>query len=123
MICLDTNYLILSLVQGSPEADQLIAWSKSGEPLYAPALVWYEFLCGPVEETQASVLRAILHDVLPFDEAQAAEAARLFNAVERKRSLRVDAMIAAAALVRQAPLATDNRKDFEVFTPHGLRLY
>ncbi|MFT5497246.1 MAG: hypothetical protein ACI9TH_002652, partial [Kiritimatiellia bacterium] len=31
MICLDTNYLILGLVPGSPEATRLLAWLDAGE--------------------------------------------------------------------------------------------
>lgn len=57
-----------------------------------------------------------------FGEPQAVEAARLFNAVNRRRGLRADAMIAATATVSGARLATNNQADFALFTPHGLRL-
>ena len=40
-------------------------------------------------------MRGMLHEILPFDETQAAEAARLSNVSGRRRKLRVDAMIAA----------------------------
>jgi hypothetical protein len=53
---------------------------------------------------------------------QALEAARLFNAAGRKRTLRIDAMIASTAIVGGAELATNNRTDFNVFVPHGLKL-
>ncbi len=122
MICLDTHYLILGLVPGSHEANQLQAWSEAGERFYAPAAVWYEFLCGPVDTTQVSTMRALMQQILPLDEVQAEEAARLFNATGRRRSLRVDALIAASATTRQAPLATHNREDFKLFTPYGLEL-
>ena len=52
MICLDTNYLILGLVEGSQEMSDLIAWSRAGEELVAPSVAWYEFLCGPVTQPQ-----------------------------------------------------------------------
>ncbi|MDA0989940.1 MAG: PIN domain-containing protein [Verrucomicrobia bacterium] len=122
MICLDTNYLILSLVAGSAEAAQLAAWSDAGESFYAPAVVWYEFICGPVNDDQIAGIRALLREVQAFDDEQAREAARLFNAAGRRRHLRVAAMIAAAATSRKAPLATGNRRDFEFFVDSGLRL-
>lgn len=122
MICLDTNYLILALVPGSREATRITAWCKRGEVLYAPAVVWYEFICGPVDAGHTTMIRALLQEVIPFDEAQAREAARLFNACGRKRHLRVDAMIAAAATTRRAKLATGNADDFGVFVDSGLIL-
>lgn len=122
MICLDTNYLILGLVPGSRESKSLIAWAQAGEALIVPMPVWYEFICGPVTAPQVAAMRAFIHNLVPFDEPQALEAARLFNAAMRKRSLRIDAMIAATAVVAGAALATNNRSDFNVFIPHGLTL-
>jgi predicted nucleic acid-binding protein len=122
MICLDTNYLILSLVPGSKESRDLVEWIETGEALITPMPAWYEFLCGPVTPAQVATMRAFLRDIVPFDEAQATLAASLFNAAKRKRSLRVDAMVAATAMVANAALATNNRSDFELFVPHGLEL-
>jgi predicted nucleic acid-binding protein len=122
MICLDTNYLILGLVPGSRESKDLIAWTQAGVRLIAPMPAWYEFICGPVTAPQIAAMRAFLHDLVPFDEPQALEAARLFNGARRKRSLRIDAMIAATAIVAGARLATNNRTDFSTFVPHGLKL-
>ncbi len=122
MICLDTNYLILGLVPGSPESQDLIQWAQAGETLVAPMPAWYEFICGPVTAPQIATMRSFLHDLVPFDEPQALEAARLFNAAGRKRTLRIDAMIAATAVVGGAELATNNRTDFNAFVPHGLKL-
>ena len=53
---------------------------------------------------------------------QAAVAAQLVNAAGRKRTLRVDSMIAGAAVTAGAVLATNNKKDFALFEPHGLKL-
>lgn len=122
MICLDTNYLILGLVSGSRECEALIRWAQAGEQMITAMPAWYEFLCGPVTEAQVTAIRSFLHDVIPFDEPQTRAAARLFNAAGRKRTLRVDAMIAATAIVADAQLATNNRADFGVFVPHGLKL-
>lgn len=121
MICLDTNYLILGLVAGSRESGELAAWVAGGEQLVAPSLVWFEFLCGPVTEVQVRTMRAFLHELTPFDEPQAIVAANLFNAAARKRSTRVDAMIAATAIVADAALATNNAADFLPFRESGLR--
>lgn len=122
MICLDTNYLILGLVDGSRESRELRAWIADGERLMVPTLVWFEFLCGPVTAAQIQTMRAFVHELVPFDDAHAIKAADLFNAAARKRSTRVDAMIAATAIVADAPLATNNRSDFLPFEDGGLRL-
>jgi predicted nucleic acid-binding protein len=123
VICLDTNYLIKGVTAGTPEGGQLIAWTQAGEALITPMPAWYEFLCGPVTPAQISTMRSFLQEIVVFDEPQAKEAARLFNAVKRKRSLRVDAMIAGTATAAGAPLATDNRSDFTLFSSHGLKLF
>ena len=120
MICLDTNFLILGLVSGSTESKKLIHWVQAGEILITPMPAWYEFLCGPVSAIQISTMRAFLQEVIAFDDAQASTAAQLFNATGRKRSLRVDAMIAATSIGANAKLATNNTQDFTAFEPHGL---
>lgn len=122
MICLDTNYLIKGVTAGTPEAGELIAWAQAGESLITPMPAWFEFLCGPVTPAQVSTIRAFLTEIVVFDEPQAREAARLFNAVGRKRHLRVDAMIAGTASAAGATLATGNRTDFACFVAHGLLL-
>jgi len=122
MICLDTNYLILGLIQGTREAQELIAWSQARESLITPMPAWFEFLCGPVTPIQIATMRAFLHEVVVFGEPQVTEAARLFNAVGRKRALRVDSMIAGSAVAAGARLATNNHRDFTVFAPYGLQM-
>ncbi len=122
MICLDTNYLILGVTPGTRESSQLIAWAQAGEIMVAPAIVWYEFLCGPVTSAQIEVMRAFLREIVPFGEVEAKEGARLFNAVKRNRHLRVDAMIAGTAISLQCSLATNNHADFELFEADGLKL-
>ncbi|MEI8095074.1 MAG: PIN domain-containing protein [Spirochaetales bacterium] len=123
MICLDTNYLIHALVAGTPEAAQVALWLRQKTPLAMSAVAWYEFCCGPLSPKDHRMAQVILTGgVLPFGPEQAAEAARLFNGVGRRRPLRVDAMIAATALVAKASLATDNTDDFRPFEALGLRL-
>jgi predicted nucleic acid-binding protein len=122
VICLDTNYLILGLVRNSRESRQLLGWREAGQRLVAPALVWFEFRCGPVTAAQVDTMRAFVSEIIPFGEPQAEAAAMLFNVAARKRSTRVDAMIAGTALVANAALATNNRGDFQPFVSSGLRL-
>jgi len=122
MICLDTNYLIRGVTAGTVEATELVAWIGAGEILITPMPAWFEFICGPVTAEQQETMRAFLTTIVPFGEAEAMEAARLFNAIDRKRSLRVDSMIAGTASAAKARLATLNRADFEPFVPHGIQL-
>lgn len=123
MICLDANFLIGGFIETRSESRQILAWADAGESFCAPAHAWYEFLCGPVNAPQIETMRALLAGgIIPFEEPQAITAAHLFNAVLRKRALRVDAMIAATAIVADASLATNNHDDFEHFVAHGLKL-
>ena len=122
MICLDTNYLILGLVARSREAGELLRWNAAGEILITPMPAWFEFLCGPVIPEQVAAMRAFIAEIVAFGTPQAEEAARLFNAVGRRRALRVDAMIAGTAVAAGARLATGNRSHFKPFVAHGLEL-
>lgn len=123
MILLDTNYLIRALIADTDEAARVSAWTDSGEELCTASIAWYEFLCGPVDDEGIDLMRAVTADrVLPFTAAVAQESARLFNAAGRRRHLRVDAMIAATAIVAGATLATENGDDFSAFVSEGLRL-
>jgi len=83
--------------------------------------VWFEFLCGPITAAQTKTMRAFVQELLPFGEEQAVAAAELFSADGRKRSTRVDAMIAATAIASGAALATNNQPDFRAFLQSGLR--
>lgn len=123
MILLDTNYLIRMLLADSAEAGRVQGWMAADEEFCTSGVAWYEFVCGPVDEAGIALVQAILTDrILPFTADQATESGRLFNATGRQRRLRVDSMIAAAAIVANARLATDNLADFSAFCPHGLRL-
>ena len=123
MILLDTNYLIRFLVVESDEAEQVKRWIRNKENLCTSSICWYEFLCGPVDEEAIILVASILNEqIFPFSSAQAREAARLFNHCGRKRSLRVDAMVAAAAIISESVLATENSEDFAPFASSGLRL-
>ncbi|MFW5727938.1 MAG: type II toxin-antitoxin system VapC family toxin [Spirochaetia bacterium] len=122
-ILLDTNYLIKALIPNSTEAEQIGSWIERKIDLITSSVCWYEFLCGPVDERAVEVMEMILQErIIPFTADQAQEAAKLYNRTGRKRSRRVDSMIAAAAIISNAALATDNNRDFSVFEELGLTL-
>jgi predicted nucleic acid-binding protein len=122
MICLDTNYLIRSLIPGTTEALTVEQWLEANESLCIPSVAWYEFLCGSTTEEEQLALALLDGGILPFGEIEAQSAAAGFRSLDKPRHLRVDAMIAATAIVAKVSLATNNRKDFLPFVPHGLSL-
>jgi predicted nucleic acid-binding protein len=107
MIHLDTNYLIELLVRGSREAEQIEHWLATGESLAASAVVWSEFLNGPVTSLEVTRAEAIIQScIVTFGKAEAVCAADLFNSTGRRRGSRFDCLIAATAIVAGAELAT-----------------
>lgn len=123
MIHLDANYLILATVAGSPEEQRIRAWLGRGEELATSAIAWMEFVTGPVSPAVVAAMTEVIDDrVHPVERKEAELAARLFNAVGRKRALRYDCLIAAAAISAGAALATNNQSDYAQFTGQGLRL-
>lgn len=123
MILLDTNYLIRLLMSGSVEARQVDLWLEERQSLCTSSICWYEFSSGPVDTEGTEIVDALLDGgILPFDATTAIEASRLFNRTGRSRRLRVDAMIAAAAITAGARLATGNQADFRVFASERLEL-
>jgi predicted nucleic acid-binding protein len=122
MIHLDTNDLIRSLVPKTQQAQQLDSWIMAGETISASAMVWSEFLCGPLSQTQAAAAMAILAGVESVTAIDAALAAELFNKSGRRRGSLADCIIAAVALRSGASLATDNRADFAPLADMGLTL-
>ena len=64
----------------------------------------------------------IVAERVPFNDEDAAAAARLFNLIGRRRGSLTDCMIAATALRLGASLATANLPDFRRFETAGLRV-
>ena len=122
MICFDTNYLIRALIPETEEALAVERWLEANETLCIPTVAWYEFLCGSTAEEEQLALALLDGGLLPLGVIEAQSAAAAFRKLDKPRRLRVDAMIAATAIVAKAPLATNNRKDFLPFEPHGLIL-
>ena len=123
MIHLDTNYLIGLAVPGSLPAQKVDKWLADGERLAASALVWTEFLNGPVTAQEIVLVESVIEPKLvPFEKRTAVMAAELFNRAGRRRGSRFDCLIAATAILADADLATENKSDFVPFVPFGLKL-
>jgi predicted nucleic acid-binding protein len=122
MIHLDTNVLI-ALPVLAKQRHALAQRIGRGEPVATSSLAWFEYVCGPLPESEQSLVRAAIGgQILVVDEAVAERAADLFNHVGRTRSLRTDSLIAATAILAGAELATYNAADFAPFTTRGLKL-
>ena len=122
MIHFDTNALI-ALPQWARQGQAVVKRVARGEAAAVCALVWYEFLLGPLGDGEAELAHAFLGGrIEPVGAEDAALAANLFNAAGRRRTLKTDALIAALAIRAEADFVTINVADFEPFIPHGLRL-
>ena len=122
MIHLDTNVLI-ALPLLARQRHALTQRIGKGESVATSSLAWFEYVCGPLAESEQNLVRAVIGaQILDVDEAVAERAAALFNHAGRKRSLRTDSLIAATAILAGAELASYNAGDFAPFTAHGLRL-
>jgi predicted nucleic acid-binding protein len=101
---------------------RLRQWLVGSEPLTISAIVWAEFLCGPLTADQARIAASLFPDPEPVTASDAAKAADLFNASGRRRGSLMDCLIAATAVRVGATLATENVHDFERFQALGLKL-
>ena len=123
MIHLDTNLLVDLVTVGSVGGRAVRAWLMAGEHVGASAVAWSEFCNGPLSREQKDAAYAVLdRQIADFTWQQAEEASRLFNLGGRRRGSHADCMIAAAALLFGATLATRNVSDFERFQAYGLSL-
>ena len=122
MIYLDTSFLIRALKRGSPEDRRLRRWIQDGEILGMNAVAWAEFLCGPLSPAEKELAAGVVEQRIDFTPTHAEIAARLFNESGRRRGTLIDCMIAAAAIVDCAPIATSNDGDFRRFADAGLTL-
>jgi predicted nucleic acid-binding protein len=122
VIHLDTSFLIMALVPGSPEDARVRGWLGAGTPIGISAVSWAEFLCGPVESADIDLASRVLPDPVSFVAADSDLAARLFVRGGRRRGALADCMIAATAIRLDAELATVNPGDFRRFLAAGLKL-
>ena len=122
MIHLDTSFMILGLVTGSPQDRKLRHWLQANKTLGMSAIAWAELLCGPMSVDLLGVATRVVSERVPFHEDEARLSAQLFNESGRRRGSFVDCMIAATALRAGAALATANIEDFRRFEAAGLAL-
>jgi hypothetical protein len=76
VIHLDTNFLIMALVPGSPGDARVRGWLSAGTPIGISAVSWAEFLCGLVERTAVDLASRVLPDPVSFVAADSDLAAR-----------------------------------------------
>ena len=122
MIHLDTNALI-ALPLWAKEGHPVIQRTAAGEAAGVSAVVWYEFLIGPIVEAEVSLAHAFIRgNIIALETVDARLAADLYNHAGRRRTLKTDALIAAMAIRARASLLTLNTDDFLPFLPYGLVL-
>lgn len=123
MIHLDANVLIRLAIPGSGAARKVRQWLVAGEALGASAPAWFEYISGPVSSDEVLHVEALLTGgVQDFQKSDAMYSAELFNLTGRRRSSKLDCMIAASALGQNARLATTNVEDFKAFADLGLNI-
>jgi predicted nucleic acid-binding protein len=122
MIQLDTSFLIRALIPGTTEDGLLRRWVSGGRALAVSAVVWTEFLCGPLRPREIQLAAQVVGPVLPFGGDEATVASDLFNQSGRRRGSLVDCMVAASAICHGAALATANPDDFRRFAARGLEV-
>lgn len=122
MIHFDTDALI-ALPYWARGTHPVIKRVVRGETVAVCSLVWYEYLLRPLTEGEPELARAFLSGrIQPILEEDGILGAQLFNAAGRRRALKTDALIAAAAIRAEADFVTINVADFQPFVVHGLRL-
>ena len=123
MILLDTNFLIMSLLPGTPQDRQLRQWLAANEHVQTSVIVWAEFLCGPLTAEQSVLAQMLFPHPEPLVPADAERAAELFNGTGRRRGSLADCLIAATSMRLDALLVSGNQVDFRRFEPMGLRVF
>ena len=76
MIHLDTSFLIRALVPRSSHDRKLRKWLSEGVSVGIGAIGWAEFLCGPVEPSQAALAARFLGEPVSFTAEDAELSAR-----------------------------------------------
>lgn len=123
MLHLDTNALIALPEWMQQPAHPILVRILGGEPVAVCALVWYEYVAGPIDDDEIRHMDAFLQsNVVAVHREDAELAATLFNRAGRARRFKTDALIAACAIRADAEFVTLNGPDFVPFQKSGLRL-
>lgn len=124
IVQLDTNLLTELVIPISIIGDSIDIWLSDGNQIAVSTIAWSEFCNGPLtKDARDTTVTSLNGGIVPFDQPMAEKASQLFNATGRRRGSHADCMIAATAILSDAPLATLNLKDFSRFIPFGLRLH
>ncbi len=120
----DTNELIQISFTTSDIGAKMLPWLKRGNIAAVSTITWSEFCNEPISLTQKNAISSILGgNIIDFTKPMAEMASVLFNGTGRRRGSHSDCMIAACAILSDAPLCTQNLKDFNRFIPFGLNLH
>jgi predicted nucleic acid-binding protein len=122
VVFLDTNFLIEAQRPGTPSNQRFSQWLLGGDTFEISAMVWAEFLCGPLSPAEEAFARKVVPVCHAVTAPQAELAARLFDQTGRRSRSLADCIVAAGAILANAPLATENNADFVRFVPFGLQL-
>ncbi len=77
MILLDTSFLIRALIPGTGEDTLLRRWLAGRSQLAVSAVVWTEFLCGPLRPREIQLAVQVIGPILPFGGDEAAVASEI----------------------------------------------
>lgn len=120
---LDTNILIGVFSEEKELRAKLKRFFHEGYSFSVSALVWHEFVSGPVKAIQKQHALSLIEErILPMDKDIAELASELYNSSGRKKSSRPDCIVAATAINYQAEMLTLNASDFKAFSKQGLEL-
>ena len=64
MILLDTSFLIRALIPGTGEDALLRRWLAGRTTLAVSAVVWTEFLCGPLRPREIQLAAQVVGEIL-----------------------------------------------------------
>jgi predicted nucleic acid-binding protein len=119
---IDTSVLIDALSGPKRSAAALRRAIESGERLFLPSLVLYEWLRGPRIAADLAAQESLFPaaESVFFGPREAALSAEIYRSAGRPRSREIDIAIAAVAITRGAQLWTLNLADFADLP--GLRL-
>lgn len=114
MTAIDTSALIDALSGSRRSGPALRRAIESGERIFLPSLVLYEWLRGPRIPAELVAQEALFPaaSAAPFGPREAALSAEIYRSVRRARDREIDIGIAAVAITRDARLWTLNHADF-----------